>query len=139
MVRRAGRSLLAVLLVFVLVMGIYLAYVFLSWYRVEDNLVLEVQTIHDDGSDVGLKKHGIYRIASYNIGFGAYSADYSFFMDGGKESRARSAEAVAENVAGAVSAAASLDPAGTPRGQSGWDCRVFQVPHCLRPPPPASH
>mgnify|MGYP001028638010 CR=1 FL=1 len=110
MVRRAGRSLLAVLLVFVLVMGIYLAYVFLSWYRVEDNLVLEVQTIHDDGSDVGLKKHGIYRIASYNIGFGAYSADYSFFMDGGKESRARSAEAVAENVAGAVSAAASLDP-----------------------------
>ena len=36
--------------------------------------------------------------ASANVGFGAYSADYSFFMDGGKESRARSRQAVDENM-----------------------------------------
>lgn len=32
----------------------------------------------------------VYRVSSANAGFGAYSADYSFFMDGGRESRARS-------------------------------------------------
>ena len=104
--KRIGRILLTVLLVLVA----YAVYVLFSWYRVEDNQTLEVQTIHDYGLDVELGKHGIYRIASYNVGFGAYSADYSFFMDGGKESRARSEEAVVENVTGAISAAASLDP-----------------------------
>ncbi|MFR4145979.1 MAG: hypothetical protein ACLT1J_06475 [Mediterraneibacter gnavus] len=44
------------------------------------------------------KPETTYRITSGNIGFGAYSDDYSFFMDGGKESRARSEQAVIENV-----------------------------------------
>lgn len=92
------------------IVGVYVAYVLFSWYRVEDNQELEVQTIHDDGIDTALKTGETHRIASYNIGFGAYSADYSFFMDGGQESRARSEEAVLENVRGAIDAAASLDP-----------------------------
>ena len=51
-----------------------------------------------------------YRLVSYNIGFGAYSDDYSFFMDGGRESRARSKEAVCENVGGAMTVAADAAP-----------------------------
>lgn len=97
-------------LALIVVVGIYAAYVLFSWYRVEDNQPLEIQTIHDYGIDAAMKTGEMYRIASYNMGFGAYSADYSFFMDGGKESRARSEEAVVENVTGATRAAASLDP-----------------------------
>ena len=51
-----------------------------------------------------------FRPATYNVGFGAYSPDYSFFMDGGRESRARSAEAVKENITGAMAAVADLNP-----------------------------
>ena len=51
-----------------------------------------------------------YRITSGNIGFGAYSDDYSFFMDGGKESRARSKDAVIENVSSYAKAVAQLNP-----------------------------
>ena len=108
--RKTGKILAVTVLALIVVVGIYAAYVLFSWYRVEDNQPLEIQTIHDYGIDAAMKTGEMYRIASYNMGFGAYSADYSFFMDGGKESRARSEEAVVENVTGAARAAASLDP-----------------------------
>lgn len=104
------KILLCLLLALILAVGGYAAYVFLSWYRVEDNQALEVRTIHDYGQERTLETGTRYRAVSYNIGFGAYSDDYSFFMDGGRESRARSAEAVVENVSGAVSAVRELDP-----------------------------
>ena len=56
------------------------------------------------------KNQKSYRITSGNIGFGAYSDDYSFFMDGGKESRARSKDAVIENVSSYAEAVAQLNP-----------------------------
>lgn len=104
------RGLLCLLLALALAAGGYVIYVFAAYYRVEDNQILEVQTIHDYGLDRELRTGEEYRLASYNIGFGAYSDDYSFFMDGGRESRARSPEAVWENVSGAVSAVGELDP-----------------------------
>lgn len=106
--KRALKILLCVLLALVLAVGGYVAYVFLDYYRLEDNLPLEVEP----GALVkGMPAAGeTYRLVSYNIGFGAYSDDYSFFMDGGTESRARSVNAVHENVGGAVEAAESLKP-----------------------------
>ena len=104
------RGLLCLLLALALAVGGYVIYVFAAYYRVEDNQILEVQTIHDYGLDRELKTGEVYRLASYNIGFGAYSDDYSFFMDGGRESRARSPEAVRENVGGAMEAALGLEP-----------------------------
>ena len=100
----------ALILVPIAALLAYAAYVFLSWYRVEDHQALEVQTVHDYGINPALETGRTCRVASYNIGFGAYSDDYSFFMDGGTESRARSAEAVEENVTGAVQALQELDP-----------------------------
>ena len=35
-----------------------------------------------------------YTVVTQNLGFGAYTADFTFFMDGGKESRAKSEESV---------------------------------------------
>lgn len=94
-----GAGLLAV------VLG-YVIYVFAAYYRLEDRLPLEVSA----GEATSSAQTGVpYRAVSYNIGFGAYSADYSFFMDGGRESRARSEAAVEENVGGAAQAAAALE------------------------------
>lgn len=113
LLRRLGCALAALVLLF----GVYAAYVFTSYYRVEDNLPLDVSEAfpsHDgetfeplgDAVETGT----IYRAVSANLGFGAYSADYSFFMDGGTESRARSTDAVRENILGSAAAVASLAP-----------------------------
>lgn len=99
-------GILALLLV--VVVG-YVIYVFAAYYRVEDNQELEVVSMN--GADRGTLRAGErYRAVSYNIGFGAYSDDYSFFMDGGRESRARSPQAVNENVSGAMGAVSELNP-----------------------------
>ena len=102
------RILLILLVLVLLALACYVGYVFLTYYRVEDNLplVVEKTSTESDPADVG----ETYRLVSYNIGFGAYSDDYSFFMDGGTESRARSKEAVYENVGGAIAAAKEAEP-----------------------------
>ena len=107
MARRGVKILLAAVLVLALVLAAYVIYVFAAWYRVEDWQELEI-TAAEGGEP--LSPGETYRIASYNIGFGAYSDDYSFFMDGGTESRARSEEAVYENVGGAMAAVQALEP-----------------------------
>lgn len=102
------KMLLGVLALLLVLAAGYLIYICAVWYRVEDELVLDVQAGAGGGS--GLQEKTQYRIASYNIGFGAYSNDYSFFMDGGKESRARSPEAVNENVTGAMETVTAIAP-----------------------------
>lgn len=100
---------LGVLALLLVVVAGYIIYVFAAYYRVEDNQVLDVVPMN--GADHGeLTVNEIYRVASYNIGFGAYSDDYSFFMDGGKESRARSPQAVNDNISGAMEAVNEIGP-----------------------------
>lgn len=91
----------------ILVVAAYFVYVFTTYYRVEDKQQLSVSQF---ASAKEVKADTQYRISSANIGFGAYSDDYSFFMDGGKYSRARSKEEVKENVQGEIEAVQSLKP-----------------------------
>ena len=107
--KTALRGVLWVLLALLLLTAAYLICVFASWRRLPDRLPLEVVPA-DSAVNGGVEAGGSYRLITYNVGFGAYSADYSFFMDGGRESRARSAQAVEENITGAMSAALELDP-----------------------------
>ena len=77
----------------------YFAYVFISYHRLEDHLVIVPYGTTETQSLAAGKE---MTITSYNIGFGAYSDDYTFFMDGGKESWAFSKDAVYENIDGAM-------------------------------------
>ena len=99
-------SLTSVILAIVLTLGGYVTYVFAAYYRLEDKLVLEVDKA-DGASSVPVGEE--LRMVSYNIGFGAYSDDYTFFMDGGDESRCRSEQIGIENVKGALSVANNAD------------------------------
>lgn len=106
--KTAVKAVLCFLVVLVLTVGIYVAYVFISYYRLDDNLPLTVEAAGK--AAVGdLTTGQTYRVVSYNVGFGAYSNDYSFFMDGGKESRARSREAATENIRGAAAEILDLE------------------------------
>ncbi len=100
------RTLCIVLAVFIAVPISYLLYVVISYDRIEDNLTLKVEGDAVSGAPVGQ----YLSLVTYNIGFGAYSDDYSFFMDGGEYSRAYSKQAVLDNTAGALAAVKNLNP-----------------------------
>ncbi len=86
--------------------GIYAAAVFARYYRLEDNLTLDVNGSAETAAETGKE----YTAVSYNIGFGAYTPEYTFFMDGGKSSRAESKESVIACTEGAMDTAMSFDP-----------------------------
>lgn len=71
---------LAVLIgVLILLVAGYVIYVAAQYYRIEDNLSLEVKNGQEEKVVLGNE----YSVISYNLGFGAYSPEYSFFMDSG--------------------------------------------------------
>lgn len=96
--------LAAAALAVVLVLG-YVAYLFAADHRVEDMLPLEVRGNASAVAETGVR----YRAMSYNIGFGAYEPDFSFFMDGGKYGRAFSRERVEVNTAAMAELAAARE------------------------------
>ncbi len=94
---------LSVLLTVVLA---YLLYVVISYHRLEDRLPLKVEGTAQGAVPVDEP----LTLVTYNIGFGAYSDDYSFFMDGGENARAFSKEAVLTNTAGALQTVQGCKP-----------------------------
>ena len=77
---------LYILLALVLIVLAYVIYVFAAYYRVEDWQTLSV--VHCDAASAApmadAPQTGVtYRVSSANVGFGAYSDAYRFFMDGG--------------------------------------------------------
>ncbi|HQC35579.1 MAG TPA: endonuclease/exonuclease/phosphatase family protein [Bacillota bacterium] len=97
------------LLALILIAACYVAYVFLSFGRIPDNQELEIARL-GEVSEERLKIGAGYTAVSYNIGFGAYLPEFSFFMDGGESSWAKSKESVIETVSAACEFVASLEP-----------------------------
>ena len=88
--KRVLFSILAVIISLLLIVVGYLLYLLIDYDRLEDNLPLTVK----DGTTQIAKQNEEYSIITYNIGFCAYLPDFGFFMDGGKESRAKSKDSV---------------------------------------------
>ena len=97
--KRFWKVLRSVATVLVLIVAAYLAYVFIAYHRLPDNQVLEVYGKSDEHPNEPASAGVPYRIVSWNIGFGAYEADYGFFMDGGTQSWAWSEERLDANLA----------------------------------------
>ncbi len=97
-------SIIAGVLALILLAAVgYIIYVFADYHRIEDNfdcnVIYSESRLPDDillVAETGKE----YKIITYNIGFCAYTPDFSFFMDGGDESRAESAESVNEVLGG---------------------------------------
>lgn len=97
--------LIPIALILVLLIG-YFLYLILSYHRVGDQPELEIVNEKTAKPEAGTE----YKLLSYNIGFCAYTPDFGFFMDGGKGSRAKSAEAVNEVIDGIVALIGEKDP-----------------------------
>ncbi|MCC9273703.1 MAG: endonuclease/exonuclease/phosphatase family protein [Enterococcus aquimarinus] len=91
--------------VLLIILGIYITYLFLDYDRLPDQQ--EITTIKGTNVSEQTEK-AQYRATSFNIGYAAYPADYSFFMDGGKYSRAYDKETVLTNLDGISTALTTL-------------------------------
>lgn len=104
-----------VILVPVLTVGGYVTYAMASYYRIGD---IELEVNKQATLDV-VKSNEELTVTTYNIGFGAYSDDYTFFMDSGYDEngnvvsgeygKARSKEEVLKNVNGSAETLKKLD------------------------------
>ena len=92
---------LAVLILFVA----YIAYLLIDYHRIPDNKSLEITK----NSNAVIETNVEYSALSYNIGFAAYTPDFGFFMDGGKESRAKSKESVNKTLGGILNLVKGTD------------------------------
>ena len=106
MTKKIIKALCIVLATVFLTVLAYLLYVVLSYHRVEDNLTLKIEGNATSTAPVDTE----LSLLTYNIGFGAYSADYSFFMDGGEHSRALSKDAVLKNTNGVLDVITDIQP-----------------------------
>lgn len=107
---------LGVILVPILTVGSYLGYVIGSYSRIEDNKVLE---INHNSKKNNINLNESLSITSYNVGFGAYSNDFTFFMDSGYDEfnkevtgssgKARNKEEVIKNTNGVINESLKLD------------------------------
>lgn len=112
------RFLIAILCIIgalVLAVGVYVAYMSVLYYRIPDNTPVETK----NAQSAVLQPGKSYSVLTYNIGFGAYNHDFSFFMDEGemkdgtkvkgKFGRAQSKQIVLTNTQGAMDTAEKAD------------------------------
>lgn len=78
---------------------LYVGYVFISYNRIDDHQPLDVD---GKATAAAVKVGQEYTAMTYNIGFGAYTPDFTFFMDGGSQSWANSKESVIDCINGDI-------------------------------------
>ncbi len=106
-------AICSIILAILLILGGYVAYLSIQFYRIEDNQELVINNNQTTKISLGQS----YKIMTYNIGFGAYSQDFSFFMDKGETldgtvingtgSRAKDKDTVLFNTNGAITTASN--------------------------------
>lgn len=104
-----------IVLVPILTVGGYVSFVIATYHRIGD---VDLEVTKKANLDV-VKSNKKLTVTTYNIGFGAYSDDYTFFMDSGydekgnvvsgKYGKARSKEEVLKNTFGAIDTLNKID------------------------------
>lgn len=104
---RISLRVIACLLALVLLAALaYVAYVVFSYSRIPDH-----QPLAPEGEASALAQTGrAYTVVTQNLGFGAYTPSFTFFMDGGVGSRAVSPESVRACIEEGARTVAALSP-----------------------------
>lgn len=115
-IKIAVLSLTSIVLTIILILLGYVGYISIQYYRIDDQTELEINS----NSTLKLELNQEYSISTYNIGFGAYNRNFSFFMESGtmkdgtkttgKKSKAESKDVVMTNTLGAIKIIKDLNP-----------------------------
>lgn len=105
--KRIGVIVLGIAAGMLLLLAGYITYVMISYYRIEDNQILDITGTAETET---MKLNTEYTAVTYNIGFGAYTPDYTFFMDGGTQSWAASKDSVIQCINGDIALLKNCQP-----------------------------
>lgn len=108
-IKRVGIAMTCFIGVIIVLFIAYLTYLVISYSRIKDQQPMSIEN-QQSVTEESVVLQKTYSIMTYNIGFGAYSDDYTFFMDGGKNSRAISKESVMSNLKGDLKQIQKKDP-----------------------------
>lgn len=100
------KVLACVLLTICCLIAAYFAYAYLAYQRIADQQKLTVNA----NTQLTLKSEQALSLLTYNIGYGSYPPDYTFFMDGGTEVLARSRSSVLELLNGSIGLIKTYSP-----------------------------
>lgn len=75
--KRILKIILAFIALVIFITFTYVLYVSLQYYRIKDNTKLNVENNTTNNFEFDKE----YKVLTYNIGFGAYDHDFSFFLD----------------------------------------------------------
>ncbi len=107
MLKRTAKNAGIIVAVLLAIILIYLMYVILSYTRIPDMQVLQVEGTPEEDL---VRLNEPYTVVTQNCGFGAYSPDFTFFMDGGTQSWGKSKESVIANIDAAADRVRSFEP-----------------------------
>ncbi len=112
-IRILAKGLLTLLIIAAIVVAGYVIYMSINYYRIEDFKTIEAFNQKQEGLELSKE----YTALTYNIGFGAYNHEFSFFMDkgtmkdgtkvAGTGSKAKSKDVVITNTNGVIDVAGS--------------------------------
>lgn len=96
----------------------YVVKMAVEYYRIDEIVDVTSEIQNNQSKDIEIGKE--YSITTYNIGFGAYTREFSFFLDSGemldgtkvtgKNSTAKDKQTVLDNTNGAISIIKALNP-----------------------------
>lgn len=98
--------LISALAISIFMVAYYFVYLYCGYQRIAD---VEFPTV-EKNTEAVVSSTDTVSFMTYNIGFGAYSKDYSFFLDGGEYARAFSRDDVENNVNGAIEVIGEYSP-----------------------------
>lgn len=75
--KKIFKFLVSIIVCLLLIIAVYVFYMQSQYYRIEDNLKLEIVSKSDKEIELDKK----YSAMTFNIGYGAYSHEFSFFLD----------------------------------------------------------
>ena len=107
MIKKILKISLIVLLILLAIVVSYVLYLVFSYSRIEDNQALVPKA---GATESEVHTGTVYTAVTQNFGFGAYTPDFTFFMDGGTQSWANSKESVNSCIEQAADEIKSHDP-----------------------------
>ncbi len=105
--KRKIKILLSMLSILMIIILAYVGYVYFSYSRITDELAVKIVQKAEINQ---ASTNKAYKITTFNVGYGSYTPDYTFFMDGGKQSKAVSKESVIDNISGVNELTKKLAP-----------------------------
>jgi len=98
--KRIFKTIIVIFTILIVIILGYFVYLVFDYKRIEDNKVLPIDRIDSRNKTEMVALNSLYSIMTYNIGFGASEVDFSFFMDGGDNSWAKSKKCLEINMKG---------------------------------------